>query len=92
MKQAPNNHEIDMLSAILLWICLVLGVAVGSYQLWAIVQGSRLLPLRLQRRRKQRPEASPNRLQKRYDPGPMPPLYWQSPAARTSLPPRSPDV
>jgi hypothetical protein len=86
MKQAPTNHEIFMLLILLLWISLVLGVAVGSYWLWAIVQSTRLLRLRVPRRRDDLPRATAYRTQKRYDPGPMPQLFWQDPAPRTGLP------
>jgi len=75
-----------MLLMLLLWMCLVLGVAVGSYWLWAIVQSTRPSRLQASARQDNLPRASVNGSQKRYDPGPMPSLYWLWPVAPASLP------
>ncbi len=92
MKQAPTNYEFDMLLILLLSINLVLGVAVGSYWQWAIVQSMQVRRSRVRQGGDCRSHACANRLQKRYDPGPMPKLYWHGSAKRTSLPPRIPDA
>jgi hypothetical protein len=92
MKRAPTNHEFDMLLILLLWISVVLGLAVGSQWLWVIVQSTHLLRLRVPQRRNDLPRASAKRTQKRYDPGPMPHLYWQGQVARAGLAPNMPGV
>jgi hypothetical protein len=92
MKQAPTNHEFAMLLILLLWISLVLGMAVGCYWLWAIVQSTPVLRLRVPQRQDYRSHARTKRTQKRYDPGPMPHPYWQGPTARASLPPKISDA
>ncbi len=91
-EEAPTNHEFDMLLILLLWISLVLGVAVGSIWLRTIVQKMHVRRLRVPQIRVCRKHGRVNRLQKRYDWGPMPQLYWHGSAARTSLPPRIPDA
>ena len=81
-----------MLFVLLLWICLVLGVAVGSFQMWVVVQGLRPVRSPARRRRQGRPDTLANRTQQRYDRGPVPQFYWPGPVLRTSLPPRTPDA
>jgi hypothetical protein len=81
-----------MLLILLLWMSLVLGAAVGSYWLWAIVQSTNLVRLRAPRRRDNLPRASVKHSQKRYDPGPMPHHYWPGRVARATLPSKKPDV
>jgi len=76
-----------MLLMLMVWMSLVLEVAVGSYWLWAIVQSTRPVRLRALARQDDLPRASANGLQKRYDPGPMPPPYWLGRVARASLSP-----
>jgi hypothetical protein len=81
-----------MLLLLLLWLSLVLEVAVGSYWLWAMVQSTRLVRLRVPKRQDNLPRASVKGSQQRYDPGPMPSLHWRGPMARASLPPGGSDV
>jgi hypothetical protein len=90
MKRAPTNHEFAMLLMLLMWLSLVLGVAVASYWLSAIVQSTRPLRLRMLQRWDILPRVSAGRTQKRYDPGPMPLPFWQGRVARASRPPKLP--
>jgi hypothetical protein len=92
VKQAPTTHEIDMLFVLLLWICLVLGMAVGSYQVWVVVQGLRRVRMPARRLRQVRPDTLAGRMQQRSNPGSVPQYYRQNPAPRTSLPAKTPDA
>ncbi|HEV8058478.1 MAG TPA: hypothetical protein VGP68_01315, partial [Gemmataceae bacterium] len=66
MKQAPINHEFDMVLILLLWISTVLGVAVGSYWLSAIVQGTEVCRPRVPQGQDRPRHACANRWRKRY--------------------------